>query len=122
MKRYFGIQGIPQRHTTQQFHTKDLLRKTQENGCLCEGEKQQQTEEEGLVQCFLGVEFYRVEIPRIGIGRISSPELKMCSGIGGISNLETDGFSSLSFVGFQVSELSSGFLLYKHVLSLSVTH
>lgn len=95
---------------------------------VCEGEKQQQTEEEGLVQGFLGVEFSRVEIPRIGIGRISSPELKICSGIGGISNLETDGFSSLSFrqaqrlVGFQVSELSSGFLLYKHVLSLSVTH
>lgn len=77
MERYPGSQEP--RNTTKSHRTANLTQeiywegKNQEDGCLCLGEKQQQTEQDtGLVTQLhgKGVELFRVEI-----GGISRPEI-----------------------------------------------
>lgn len=68
--------------------------KTQEGGCLCWGKKQWRTEWEAGLFKILGVEFSRMEISRVGVGGISSPELGQAQRlVGRFSSSELGGSS-----------------------------
>lgn len=78
------------KENTKSHHTRDLLGKTEERGCLFSGKKLQETEKKVGLQCFMGAEFSKVENSRVGIGEISRGKPENA----GISHSETGGCSS----------------------------